>query len=206
MPPGPSRLNDGHGTLVIDASVLLNLLGTGRPAGVLAALNRRVLVESGTLRGEVKTDPVTRNSAKAVVAELFSQSALEEVCLSDQAMPTFMRLTGGPPPDDLEDGEAATIAHALDIGGVAVLDERKAIRIVRERWPDLPQLTTLDLLASPDIHAVFGSTVQAELVHTALMTARMRVSDPFFDWVVDLIGVEQARLCPSIPVRRLPSG
>jgi len=47
----PSRLNNDHDVLVIDASVAINLLGTGRPLDLLRMLNRKVLVDEIALEG-----------------------------------------------------------------------------------------------------------------------------------------------------------
>ena len=45
MISNPSRLNSEHDLLVIDASVAINLLGTGRSSDLLRMLNRRVLID-----------------------------------------------------------------------------------------------------------------------------------------------------------------
>ena len=45
MTSTPSRLSERHRALALDASVVLNLLGSGRPADVLRLLGREVVVE-----------------------------------------------------------------------------------------------------------------------------------------------------------------
>ena len=49
MISNPSRLSDDQEVLVIDASVAINLLGTGRPAEVFRMLNRKVLIDERAL-------------------------------------------------------------------------------------------------------------------------------------------------------------
>src|SRR3712207_8487184 len=44
------------------------------------------------------------------------------------AYEVFLGLVSAPSPEGLDDGEAATVAHAAEAHGVAVLDERKGDR------------------------------------------------------------------------------
>ncbi len=41
-----SRLNETHTDIVLDASVLINILATGRAATILANLDRKILITS----------------------------------------------------------------------------------------------------------------------------------------------------------------
>ncbi|MGC1561791.1 MAG: hypothetical protein WA820_18345, partial [Bradyrhizobium sp.] len=101
-------------------------------------------------------------------------------------------------------GEAATIAHALEAMGVAVIDERKARRICEQKFPDLQLAATMDILSHPDVERALGQEVVSGAVFNALQNARMRVTSSYLPWVVELIGESRATLCKSLPqvVRR----
>ena len=85
-------------------------------------------------------------------------------------------------------------------GGVALVDERKAIRICAERFPSLGIGCTVDVLAQRHVQAALGGSL-ADAVFNALNRGRMRVSDHHGHWVVDLIGKERAAECRSLQKR-----
>lgn len=192
-----SRLTEQHRTLVLDASVALNLLGSGRPDDILRLLGRQVVMEQRAV-SEVQRDPFNGRPGRASLDALQAAGLLDYADLSEAGFQTFLSLTGASPYDDLDDGEAATIAHAEDIGAVPVLDDKKAIRIYATRRPNAASLTTLDLLSSPEILSGLPESEVADLVFTTLHKARMRVVPAFRDWVVALIGAERAEMCPSL--------
>jgi predicted nucleic acid-binding protein len=128
----PSRLTERHRTLVLDASVVINLLGSGRPADVLRLLGRQTVVEERAL-AEVRRDPSNGRPAQEALNALQMAGLIRCERLSRQGYPSFLALTGAAPPDDLDDGEAATIAHADDIAATPVLDDKKAARICADR-------------------------------------------------------------------------
>lgn len=196
MGPTPSRLTDAHQTLVVDASVALNLLGSGKPGVLLRALGRSVVVVD-LVRNEIQRDPATGKSAAPILDALVAEGLLADAILSDQAYSEFLSLTGATPPNDLGDGEAATIAHAEEIGGTALLDDGKAVRIAMARPSGVRVLSTLDLFSAP-LDQSIPVLELAELVFQSLRTARMRVAPEFRSWVVDLIGAERVSQCSSL--------
>ena len=107
----PSRLTETHRSLVLDASVVLNLLGSTRLKDVLRCLGRHVLIEDTAL-AEVRINPVGGGSALDPLEALRSEGLLAFAALSDPARLSFLDMTGAEPPHDLDDGEAATIALA----------------------------------------------------------------------------------------------
>src|ERR1700691_363560 len=197
MVSNPSRLNSRHDILVIDASVAINLLGTGRPADLLRALNRRVIIDEVALR-EVTSDPFIKLPGHEAIGALMRSSLISPVQLSASAFEVFLELTGAAPPDDLGNGEAATIAQCFDIGAVPVIDERKATRISLSLRPRHPILHTIDILASSAVAAALSRQELADLVYAALFHARMRVPAPCRDWVCAMIGPERTGRCPSL--------
>ena len=100
----------------------------------------------------------------------------------------------------LDDGEAATIAVAIEHFGeaVAVIDEKKASRIFLNRWSDRVTVDTVTLLAQADNRLSLDKNILADACFSALIHARMRVSREAIDWVIDLIGADRADRCPSL--------
>jgi len=197
MGSSPSRLTDRHDTLVIDASVAINLLGSGSPDELLRALQRRVVIEE-TARDEVWRNPINRQPARGALDRLVDDGLLLYQRLSDHAYPVFVELTGADPPDDLGDGEAATIAHAEDISATIVVDDKKAERIAVARSLSIAVLSTLDVLTAASVFGTLDRERLADLTTAMLQNARMRVSMRFREWVTGLIGPERTAQCQSL--------
>lgn len=195
-----SRLVDGV-SLVLDASSGLNLLGTGCAAEILRVLPHELVITEGAF-GEVERDPLTGGPGSVVLEQLIAAGLLRVVRLSEPAYDRYLSLAGGPSPDGLDDGEAATVAHAIDVGAAPVLDERKATRIAGFLCASTP-VCTLDLIAHSLVLKQLGEAAVANAVYSALLHARMRVQPLFRSWVVSLIGAERLRGCASFPRRWL---
>jgi predicted nucleic acid-binding protein len=58
--------------------------------------------------------------------ELINAGLVREASLGKASLPIYEALIDGSTVRTLDDGEAATIAHAQKISGVALIDERKA--------------------------------------------------------------------------------
>lgn len=112
-----------------------------------------------------------------------------------------VELVIGPAATTLDDGEAATIANALAHAGTALIDERKATRLCAERFPQLRLACTDDVLNHPEIQRQLGAQALSDAVFNALDSGRMRVLPQHLEWIVELIGVERAALCQSLPRR-----
>lgn len=181
--------------LVIDASVLINLLGCGAAEEILHALPGAVLIEQRTL-AEVLTDPSRNLPSRAGRERLIQRDQLQVRHLGGDAIEYFLELVSEP--DGLDDGEAATIACALDLGATAVLDERKARRVVRERFPALALSCTAGLFRSLLAQRRMEEARVRTLLLAALQRARMSVPLEEGDWVIGLLGAELAEQCPSI--------
>jgi len=194
----PSRLADRDRVLVLDASTTLNLLGTGCAAPVLRLIGRDVVMADMAAE-EVRRDPLTGAPGQPAVAALEAAGLLRRVSLSNAGYTTYLALVGATEPmDSLDDGEAVTVAHALDINATVLVDERKATRIARALMPSRLALCTLDLLSCPAVTAGLGDARVADMVSSALMCARMRVPEPFRSWVIETVGLERLRKCTSV--------
>jgi predicted nucleic acid-binding protein len=184
--------------LVIDTSVVINLIATGCGNEILRALRSPVLVvdvvayelEGGRLKGRRDADRLV----KLVDAGLIAIAAL-----GDPGLLHFEDLVVGAGPETLDDGEAATIAYALETGARAFVDERKAIRLCGQRFPQLSLGCSMDLFAHQGVQSGLGVPKLADAVHCALRDARMRVLPQHTEWVVKLIGDARAAECPCLP-------
>jgi len=184
--------------VVLDASAAINLCAAGCADDILRALPNTALVvdaipaelEQGRHRG--------RRDAETL-CELVAAGLVRVVTLGEPAEAIFESLVIGGAAQTLDDGEAATIAYAVEHRSVAVIDERKAIRICGQRFPARRLGCTVDVFAHPDVLRTLGRERASQAVANALQLARMRVLPHHVNWVVDLIGAEQAALCASLP-------
>ena len=193
----PSRLDDADVILVLDASVVMNLLGTGMAAKLIGALGRKCIVECNAWR-EIIKDPLTGRAAAEPFKALTDVGLLERQEMHSDATAVFLDLSLAQPPEGLGDGEAATLAHAVTSGASAVIDERKAIRIGAAKFPQLRLLSTLDLLSCRSVAKTLGRSTLADAFSAALIHARMRVPVESRMWVVGLIGKNRASKIPSL--------
>ena len=193
-----SGLTDSALPVVADTSVPINLNATGYSTAILGALpNRFLVVEEVSF--EIEVDSRTgRNDAEALSA-LVAQRSVELVRLGDAGTRHFISLVSGPANQTLDDGEAATIAYALEHDAIALIDERKAIRICTERFGALSTGCTVDIFTQDDVQRILTRDTLADAVFNALYQGRMRVPAHYVEWVVNLIGKERAAQCRSLP-------
>ena len=197
-------LTDPVSLIVADASTVINLNATGCAPVIVRALPNPLVVvdaipaelEEGRHRGRFDAE---------LLKELVASGLVGIVHLEDRMEPHFEELVIGAAAATLDDGEAATIAYAIEHKAIALIDERKANRICAERFPQLRRGSTVDIFAHPNVGQRLGGDSLAEAVFNALHHGRMRVLPHYVQWVVDLIGNERAALCPSLPASaRLP--
>lgn len=201
-----SCLDDPAAAVVADTSVVINLNASGYAPAILEALPNSFLVVSEVER-ELREDRQTGRNDAVALAQWVDSGRAEVVRLGERGMERFYDLVSGAAARTLDDGEAATIAHALETEPPAVplIDERKANRICAERFAALVTGSTVDLLAQGDVRTALGPERLAEAVFDALRHGRMRVLPRHLEWVVDLMGPERARQCKSLP-RSVRSG
>jgi predicted nucleic acid-binding protein len=184
--------------LVLDTSVVINLIATGCGDEILRALRSPVLVvdvvayelEGGRSKGRRDAERLT---------ELVDAGLISIAALGEPGLLHFENLVVGAGPETLDDGEAATIAFAIETGARAFVDERKAIRLCGTRFPRVSLGCTVDLFAHQSVRGALGKAKLADAVHLALRDARMRVLPQHIDWVVKLIGDARASECPCLP-------
>lgn len=183
--------------LVFDASVLINLAHSGICIDFFEALGSECLVESIVWR-EI-TEHTKRYQLNINIEDAHRRRIFEIVDMSQNEATNFIKLITAPYPNALDEGEAATIAVACGKNAIAVLDERKGLRIAREQIPPVEVLTTLDLfrLVEADLR-VAGLSPETAL-YNSLSQARMRVPKEHEEWVVGQLSEKQIQNCKSLP-------
>lgn len=192
-----SWVDDGR-PLVADASVWINIIAGGQAATILRAMARPPILPRIVL-GELERGRDKGRATAERMAELIEMGLVEVAELHADAEALFMGLVVGSISETLDDGEAATLAHANQIGGTAMIDERKAISLAGRRFPALPIVSSAALLLSPVTRGVLNEEQVAIMLHTALQNARMRVPDEYLDEVCQILGPVRAAVCTSLP-------
>ena len=192
-----SCLTDQHEALVLDASVLINLLATGNAGTILLALDVPLFVTEHVVR-EIERGTDNGRFGSGMLAPLIGNQVLMVQELAGPSLESFFEMVSGQTSETLGDGEAATLALAHSRGFSAAIDEKKATRIAVERFGMLKLVTTIDVLAYEPVQVSLGRELLASMTLQALRLARMQVRDHQFDWVIQLIGQENVGECPSL--------
>jgi hypothetical protein len=182
--------------VVIDTSVLLNLLALQREhLAQICTVVRLPLHITPHVRAEARRDPRTGEPANGRLNDLLVGGVLAVVELSAPELETVVELVSAEPPDDLDDGEAATLAVALHRSMVAAVDEAKGLRIAQQRSVECT--STLDLLLGVAGRRALGAGA-VDAVEAALRYARMRVPAGKRLAVAELLGDERAAKFPQL--------
>ena len=182
---------------VADASVIINLNASGCTRAILDALPQSVLVTE-TVASELADGRTSGRSDADALFALSEGGGIEVAALTDTELQHFMSLVRGPASETLDDGEAATIAAALERAGTALIDERKAHRTCAQRFQGFMIGCTIDLLAHPNVEAVLGRDGLTDAVFGSLQRARTSVLPWHLQWVVERIGSGRAATCVSL--------
>ncbi|UVH55097.1 DNA-binding protein [Variovorax paradoxus] len=196
MEPQPFLLDNE--LLVLDTSIVINLNATGCAEKILRALPHRVTVVDVVV-GELEYGRSKGRGDAAMLADLAKADAVTIASLGEFALQHFESLVVGASAETLDDGEAATIAYAIDAKARAVIDERKATRLCSNRFPNVTLKSTIDLLSHQAVQESLGLPHLADALHKALLSARMRVPPHHMNWVVNLIGNERTAACRCLP-------
>jgi hypothetical protein len=166
-------------------------------ADILRALPNKAAVTTVVL-SELKEDTRTGRHDAELILELAKAGLMVIVPLSEIQERHFESLVIGQGSETLDDGEAATLAYAIEAGAVALIDERKAIRISQERYPSLRLGCSIDLFCHNAVERAIGTQRLADGLFSALRDARTRVLPRHIEWVTNLIGEERVSQCPSL--------
>lgn len=185
-------------TLVLDASVVINLNASKRATEIITASACKMVVTTNAI-DELESGMRNGHDDVKLLRELMGKGLISPVALGEDSFDVYEALIDGAALSTLDDGEAATIAYANAIDGIAVIDEKKARRICNESFPGLQLLSSVDLLLDTVALGALGHDAQSESIYKALISARMRVPEEKQQLVVNLIGEERAAECISLP-------
>ncbi|MGX9181963.1 hypothetical protein [Mesorhizobium sp. BHbdii] len=201
----PQFSGDLPPNLVADASVIINLNATGAAHEIIRSLNVK-LSASTVVRDELIHDRISGRNDADLAQRLVQDEVLQFAEFDEKSGAIFESLVSGTAETTLDDGEAATLALAVSSQGLAIIDERKAIRIATHRFPTLQLLATVDLLRLDRVLLALGNERLAKAVISGLKDARMAIPERHHGWIADLLG-DQIVECRSLPaaLRRAPA-
>ncbi|MBI4311322.1 MAG: hypothetical protein HY681_06015 [Chloroflexi bacterium] len=134
--------------LFLDAGPLLNLYATGRIRDIVLAWPSRVGVADYVLEEEALyiwgpgREPAQEDRQPVDLSPLVAEGVIAVYRLETvEERATFVDLAAF-----MDDGEAVTAALAAHREAAVATDDRKARRAIRERVPDVPLVSTLELL------------------------------------------------------------
>lgn len=165
--------NFPQGKLVLDASVVINLLGSGESVDLLRGLGHPCLIEQKTLE-EVRRHPIPGHDLAQVLARLQGEGILQEIRMTESEYDTFIRLVHAPLGVRLDDGESAAIAIVARGAGI-VLDEKRARKRVAEDWPSVAVVSSLRLMMSSAHRQAWPKERLRRAVEVARAHSRMGV-------------------------------
>ena len=186
--------------MVADASVVINLAATGFPERIVAVLPNPVVV-TDDVRLELARGTEKGHEAGKKLQSLIESGVVGTAKLGEAGKEIRASLIAGEILHALDDGEASVIAHAAEIGGVAMIDEKKARRICEESFPQVATVMTVELLLDERIERALGKEEQGDAVYNALRKAHMNVPGETEGRVVELIGKSRAKDCISLSLK-----
>jgi predicted nucleic acid-binding protein len=193
-----SFLTNSRASLIADASVVINLNATARAAEIIKAVPNPFIVTENAC-AELEAGIRNGHRDHAQLLELIDAGVVRRASLGNAVMIVYESLIDGSTLRTLDDGEAATIAHAQEIGGVALIDERKARTLCTASFPHLQIASTVELLMHDAVAGAIGADGQVDALMNALTNARMRVPAEHIGKLTAIIGAERAASCSSLP-------
>jgi predicted nucleic acid-binding protein len=161
--------------LVLDTSVWINLLATEAMQDILAALAVPCHAPEQVV-AEVRRHPVSGVAFTSDRHPLRGMAPMVSILqLEGPDLDLFLEIVGAAAADALGDGEAAAIAVAVSRGLDLVVDDRKARRILRERFSQVRTYWTVDLLRAEPVIAALGRGQAQDYFDKALRLGRMHV-------------------------------
>jgi predicted nucleic acid-binding protein len=193
----PSFWPDGSVPAALDTSAVINLNASGLAPEIVRALAREIVVVDEVAWDLDKGMASGRRDAERL-QELVAAGLVRRASLGEAGANHFEWLSIGAGEDTLDDGEAATIALAAELGCAAMLDEAKGRRLCKARHPSVPLLGSIEMFTHPGVQRCLGERL-GDALYGALTTARMHVLPEFHAWVVGVLGPDRTTLCKSLP-------
>lgn len=162
-----------HG-LVLDTSVWINLLATEALGPILAGIGVSCYAPEQVV-AELKRHPVTGRALPLDAHPLRMDPLIKVAVLDPKEVDLFLEIVGASASDALGDGEAAAIAVAASRNLELVVDDKKARRVVRQRFGHLRIHWTVDLLRNEGVRNRLGEGGAEDCWEKARRFGRMHV-------------------------------
>lgn len=167
--------------IILDACVTLTLYASGKFSAILAGLpydfriGERAHAESQWVRAVGADERVKVDLSGAVFTRILTIEHLDG--LAEQEL--FANLAA-----EVDDGEAEAAALAIVRGYTLSTDDRKVIRVCRQRYPALEVLTTPQILRAWQLHSGISDDTMRETLFrvSSCATYSPGRSDDGYDW------------------------
>jgi predicted nucleic acid-binding protein len=163
-----------EGQLILDASVIINLLGCGAASDVFSALPLPCLVEEKVL-GEISRHPIPGLCHAKGLQALEASGFIVRTKMNDDEYGRFLSLVQAPLGQRLDAGESATLVVAQGRALSVVIDENKARSYVSSCFPEVATVSTLRLFISATFRLGHDVAFLQSLLGLARSHARMGV-------------------------------
>ena len=175
---------------------MINIHASTHGGRILVALPNEILVPE-IVATELKHEPSKANGEYQFIQDLAAKGKLQIATLNEFEYEVYASLVSGN--SSLGDGEAATIAIAACRQLLPVIDERKGRQQAQEHCYGVIPAWSLDLVRHPHVVETLGPTESIDALFLALRDGRMRIHEDHCNHVVDLIGIQRALECNSLP-------
>jgi len=182
----------------MDASVLINFCATTRVSDVLTLIPARILVPSIVL-SELERGHSNGHQSFTIIKSFIAQNTIEVIDMDESSEQAYLRLITGSADGSLGDGEAATIACSLHRGGFIALDDAKARETCKNVFPQIKQVSTMDLLVELYEKKQIDYDYLAKAIYDALQFSRMHVLDQYYDFIEKILTPDQRSNCSCLP-------
>ena len=194
-----SSLIDFADPLVLDTSVLINLHACRYGEQILAAIPNDIIVPEIVAR-ELENEMSYRKGEHCFLHGLAVCGVVTLTNLTDTEFEIFHELTSTL--HALDDGQAATIAVAVDRHLLPVIDERRAHSRAGLLMNSRAQGWSLDLFLHPRATGVLGAKQVVDALYLALRDGHMRIPSENVEFVITLLGKERSSECTCLPGHR----
>lgn len=183
----PEPITTGHDTLILDSCCLLNLYASGQMGPILTTLAEQVKVaayvqEVEALRVYAVSKQASPTARELVKLELFIEAGLLQiVSLENKAEKNLFASLAG---QRLDDGEAISLALAIERGWAIATDDKRAQRICERDYSTVGVVSTPQLLK----HWADVAHPSASLLAQTLASIEARANylvgrrDPLYAW------------------------
>ena len=195
----PTFLTDPLIPLVADTSTVINLIATGCAPAIIGAVPNRIVVVD-VIPGELDTGRPRGRQCMPIACKNLSLQGTSRLSLSARLAGCISEtLVAGPGPETLDDGEAATIAYAVEERRRSHHRREKghaALRCALSRHPTC--LNHRCPASSADVGLMLGEPAFADAVFAALRDARMAVFPHHIEQVLRLSGLNPGSSVPPV--------